>query len=481
MYLQISGCRFNFPLLGPVLFATLLLSNLSEGAVTATVTEIANLKSGIAAGVSVSISANYIVVGAPAAAKGDGRVFILDLNGNLLQTLPAPNDAKNFGISVCVRDGAGQSYLIVGANLTRSQAGSPPGEGAAYTFLLQGAGAPVDAGALNLPATAPQNERWRFGSSVAICESPIQGGNIQVALVGSPGAGEGGRVYVYERRNDAWGAPAIWDSTTSGAEITGADFGKSVALDGNVAVVGAPGSRISRNPGTSSNPGVVYARYWNPANNGAWRAEVDPVSPQRAAAKPDARSLLPLRFGESVAVAKSGNNYTILVGAPMASRFKGFSGAAYFYDLVYTGGAPRANPPGFNSRITPPDPATPAADKATMVGFFGSSVGLNYVNSEAIIGAPWGDSRRHGGKGVIYLARKNGTWTIEVPAVEPQNRKSSGNMFGSSVAATPTGDFKAVVGARGENTGKKKKHGNGYTVTRRDVIAAPIAPVVPHP
>ena len=177
-------------------------------------------------GYSVAVSAETVVVGAPAPSSGDGTTYIYVSSGsgwpatpsNTLAD-PAATAHDRFGYSVAVSAGT----VAVGA------AGSNSRAGAAYIYVRGTTGwSTAPTATLSDPA-APRKED--FGYSVA-----LQGRNKR-AVVGAPGS-SGGAAYIYVMRASGW-------STTPTATITdplasrGDDFGGSVAVFHNTAVVGA--------------------------------------------------------------------------------------------------------------------------------------------------------------------------------------------------------------------------------------------------
>jgi WD40 repeat protein len=139
----------------------------------------------------------------------------------------------------------------------------------------------------------------RFGSSVAI------DGN--VAIVGAPG------------HNNVSGAAYVFDVTTGQElfKLSASDpaffriFGHSVAINGNTALVGAPGD--------------------DHAGSGSGSAYLFDVTTGQQLAKLTTRdaSVNDL-FGDSVAI--SGN--TVLIGAPYEDQVSSKSGAAYLFDVT---------------------------------------------------------------------------------------------------------------------------------------------------
>jgi hypothetical protein len=126
-----------------------------------------------------------------------------------------------------------------------------------------------------------------FGRSVAIAGDTI--------LVGSPWSGAGGAAYVFERNGNTWSQQQKLTASDGDAKD---EFGHSVALDGNTAVVGAPSDEPQTNVGGTAGSAYVFVR-----NGGLW-SEQQKLSSFTGDPNNDA-------FGGSVAV----SGETIVVGA----------------------------------------------------------------------------------------------------------------------------------------------------------------------
>ena len=200
----------------------------------ATWTQQAKLKASDAAaddrfGFSVSVSGETAIVGAywddnPREESGSAYVFVRDGTGWTQQAKLAAADAApfdQFGRSVSV---SGETALV-GANNSLSFAES----GSAYVFVRNGTTWTRQA-----KLTAPDATTGdRFGASVSVSgETAIIG-----ARRAEDDAGfEKGAAYVFVRNGTAWTRQAKLTATDAGVFD---DFGDSVALSGNTAVVGA--------------------------------------------------------------------------------------------------------------------------------------------------------------------------------------------------------------------------------------------------
>lgn len=176
-------------------------------------------------GAAVAISGSILVVGAAlddiSGAVNGGRVFVFNATtGALLRTItnPTPQVNDNFGAVVAISG----STIVVG---TPSDNTGGADSGQAYIYDLAGT---LVATILNpSPATSDA-----FGGAVAIDGSTI--------VIGAPGddtdAVDSGAVYLF---NATGGAPiSTLVNPAPGASVF---FGQGVALSGNTIIVGAPG------------------------------------------------------------------------------------------------------------------------------------------------------------------------------------------------------------------------------------------------
>lgn len=184
-------------------------------------------------GTSVAISGEWVAVGAPFNDDMDanaGAVHIFQVSGGAVswkQTLydANPNAGNRFGNSVAM-DG---STLVVGAPWAD---GVSANEGSATVFQLSGSSWIQDSYLLSPTGLADEY----MGTSVDVSESCSQGTTI---LLGAPNADNVGYVHVYYDNGSAWQPRSSWESANPSS---GALFGYSVAIDGDVAVAGEPGS-----------------------------------------------------------------------------------------------------------------------------------------------------------------------------------------------------------------------------------------------
>jgi hypothetical protein len=132
--------------------------------------------------------------------------------------------------------------------------------------------------------------------------------NGDVALVGAPRAGESGVVYVYDRD---WTRLATLTAVTAVPE---ADFGRTVTLAGDTALVGAPSD-----DGSAGESGAAYVF---DAPDGDWDGS---ESQQLVATDGDAGD----EFGSGLALGAFGG--TALVGAREGDGAEADTGAVYVF------------------------------------------------------------------------------------------------------------------------------------------------------
>jgi hypothetical protein len=299
-----------------------------------------------------------------------------------------------FGYSV----GISGDYAIVGA-YREDDGGSDAG--AAYIFRRTGANT-WDSGTKIVASDAAAND-W-FGWAVAI--------NGDYAVVGAPLEGTGGSAYVFNRTGTN-----TWDSGTkivaSDAQ-TGDQFGHSVAISGDYAVVGA---YAEDDGGSDAGAAYIFRR----TGTNTWDSGKKIVASDAAAND---------NFGQSVAIS---GDYAV-VGAPRkGSGALINAGAAYVFRRTGT------NTWDSGTKIVASD--AQGGDQ------FGYSVGIS--GDYAVVGAYLEDD---GGTnaGAAYIFRRTGTNTWDSGSKIVASDAQAGDRFGFSVAIS--GDY-AVVGAPEEDAG----------------------------
>ncbi|HEU5170459.1 MAG TPA: choice-of-anchor B family protein, partial [Gemmatimonadales bacterium] len=293
---------------------------------------------------------------------------------------------------------------------------NPSHPGAVHVFRRGGDGGWSEAAALSLDELTLGDQ---FASAIAV--------DGDLLAVGAPAHGEAGAVYLFERRGGGW-RPAGKLEPPAGARGKGDEFGRSLALQGTLLVVGAPSHEDSR--------GAVYA--YRRDGKGNWSA---PVTVGAGAAAND-------RYGRSLALAGD----RLLVGAPGPHA----SQVGPQDSLQPKPGAAIVYRAGRDGRWTEETRLGFGADSAIGFGF-----GVHLSATEALVGAP-------GGAGAVYaFTRKGDEWTpagrLVAAAPEP------GSYFGFTLARTGSTVF---VGAElaNQNTGRVhvfERSGDGWRETQQ--------------
>jgi hypothetical protein len=260
-------------------------------------------------GESVAASGDMVLVGAPydddaGSASGSAYVFGQNAGGadNWGQTAKLAaaggTEGDNFGYAVALD----RHTLLVGAY---GDSDSGTSSGSAYVFTRRG----VTFKEESRPTSPDVAAGDYFGYDVAV--------DRDIAVVGVPydddNGANAGAVYVFARNAggaNRWGQVAKITASDGAAQDT---FGRAVAIDGNIIVVGADGeSSLSSTPGAA----YVFARNAGGADNWGQAAKLTITG----GAADDG-------FGHGVAVA--GN--IIVVGAPYNDDNGDRSGAAYVF------------------------------------------------------------------------------------------------------------------------------------------------------
>jgi len=238
-------------------------------------------------GVTVSVSGNYVVVGAHRdddLSENAGSAYLFDTSGNLLETInnPTPELNDRFGITVSISG----NYFLVGANAEDTGAINA---GSVYLFdtsgnLLQ---------TINNPE--PVRNDW-FGDSVSIS------GNYFV--VGAPYAGDedGGIAYLFDTSGN------LLQTINNPTPVHDDQFGESVSISGNYFVVGAHHDNTG-----DENAGSAYLF----DTSGNLLQTINNPTPMHAD-----------QFGKSVSIS---GNY-IVVGADAEDTGAKTAGSAYLFD-----------------------------------------------------------------------------------------------------------------------------------------------------
>lgn len=308
-------------------------------------------------GSSVAIRGNAAIVGSPQdddAYPSSGSAYLFDVaTGQQQHKLTAIDAAEEdlFGFAVAV----GGGWALVGAD-GEDDGGSQAG--AAYLFNAD-TGQELD----KFTASDALSED-RFGSTLSL--------DGDVAIIGAYGnddSGESsGSAYVF----DLAGRQELRKLTALDA-AAGDEFGWSVAMSGNLAVIGAP---FDDDAGVGSDSGSAYLFNVSTGQQLRKFTAADATADQR--------------FGYSVAI--DGN--TVVVGAYLDNDVAVDAGASYVFDA--STGAQLA-------KLT-------ASDGASS-DYFGYSVGVS--GGRALVGAFLNDARGNGaGAAYVYTIPEPATWVL---------------------------------------------------------------------
>jgi hypothetical protein len=280
----------------------------------------------------------------------------------------------------------------------------------------------------------------RFGSAVAV--------DGDVAVVGAPLEDDGGiagrgAAYIFR-----FSAAGTWDLERRLVAPDGAvndQFGSSVAVSGGQVVVGAP---LRDEAGIADRGGAYVFRLTDPVT-ATWELTATLVSEDGAVDD---------RFGSSVDISAD----SILVGAPFRDQ-GGIAdeGGAYVFR--------RTDPPADIWEAT----ALLTASDGEVNDRFGSSVAIN--DGDLIIGAPLRDQAGISDLGAAYVFRR--TDAVDLWSEVDLLLASDGEVndrFGSSVALD--GDD-ALIGAPFREEGGILNQGAAYVFRRTDIAANTWTPV----
>jgi hypothetical protein len=281
------------------------------------------------------------------------------------------------------------------------------------------------------PSGADTSDPIAFGSAVSVSGD--------TAVIGTPHKnGNGppfpGAAYVFVRAGTAWTQQAeLAASDPSGYD----EFGTSVSVSGDTAVIGASGHAVNGNVPADTGHGASYVIV---RVGGAWSQQAELTAADGITGHSD-------EFGSSVSV----NGDTAVVGA----RFKAVNGhngqgAAYVF-------ARSSGVWGQQAELT-------AADGAVS-DVFGSSVSISGDN--AVIGAPAKAINGQGGQGAVYLFVRSGSaWSQRTEFTAADG--VAGDSFGNAVAVS--GDT-AII-AKSVNTSNLANLAPLAYVQNLDVVTA---------
>ncbi|MGJ8724877.1 MAG: hypothetical protein ACSHYB_10005 [Roseibacillus sp.] len=363
-------------------------------------------------GTSVAISGDTVVVGAErdddgGSASGSAYIFTRFGSSWSLQAKLTADDAARedrFGFSVAI---SGDS-VAVGAY--RDDDGGL-NSGSAYLFTRVGSLWSLQEKLTAGDAASEDN----FGYSVAISGDSV----IVGARLNDDNGSFSGSAYVFNRSGSSWAQQA---KLTASDAAAGDNFGISVAISGDSAVVGA---NLDDNIGTDYGSAYVFNR-----SGSSW-SQQDKLTAGDAAASDN--------FGDSVAI--SGD--TIVVGAYSDDDAGSASGSAY----VFT-----------RSGSLWSQQAKLNAGDATALAFFGESVAIS--DDSIAVGAN-GDSHAGLSSGGVYIFTRSGSSWSQQDKLTASDAAANDN-FGKTVAIS--GD--SVVAGAHLDDDDGSSSGSAYVFTR---------------
>ncbi len=385
-------------------------------------------------GYSVAISGDYAIVGAylededaaggaPLSAAGSAYIFkrtgtTWAQEAKIVASDRAADD--NFGTSVAISG----DYAIVGAyNEDENAAGGATASaaGSAYVFKRTGTTWAQEAKIVASDRAADDN----FGISVAISGDYVLVGALfeDENAAGGATAGNAGSAYVFKRTGTTWAQEA---KIVASDRATNDYFGRSVAISGDYAIVGAYNKNEDAAGGaTASAAGSAYVFK---RTGTTWAQEAKIVASDRATND---------NFGVSVAIS---GDYAIVGAFREDENAAGgatelAAGSAYIFKRTVTTWAQEA-------KIV-------ASDRASADNFgFSVAISGDYV----AVGAYLEDENATGGAtasnaGSAYVFKRTGTTWAQEAKIVASDRAAS-DRFGYSVAIS--GDY-ALVGAYQED------------------------------
>jgi len=309
--------------------------------------------------------------------------------------------------------------------LTRSQAlKADYNETYQYDALdrLKQAGRAGDANSLYAQAAKLLASYGAAGDNLGSCVA-LDG---DLAIVGAPGAdpnsvSNSGAAYVFHKGDDGWRQVAKLVANDPNADD---NFGKAVAISGQTVLVGSPNADPN-----GSNSGAAYVFNCTSGAGWQWQQAAKLVASDGAASN---------YFGNAVAIDGS----RIVIGAHGRDSSKG---AAYVFE--------HSDANGWQEKCKLPSPTLNASD------YFGFSVSLD--GNTAVSGA-YGDDQAADAAGAAYVFRYSGTsWSLEQKLTAGDAAAS--DAFGRSVAIS--GD-KVVVSAPMDDYDSKSNVGSAYVFSR---------------
>jgi hypothetical protein len=369
-------------------------------------------------GAPVAVSGDAFLIGASFddvdgnANQGMASIFMICQGLAEQQKLTASNGGvtDSFGYSVAVSGDTavvGSPFNNVGGNVD---------QGSAYVFVRNGA-AWTQQQILTVANGAASDF---FGVSVSVSGDTVAVGAYQDDVGANA---DQGSVYIFTRSGTTWTQQQRLDASDGAASD---DFGQSVAVSGDIVVIGAPEDDIGGNIAQGS--AYIFTR-----TGGVWTEQTKLIAGD--AAQSD-------RFG--IAVAISGD--TVVIGSPF-NDISGNSaqGSAYVFTLS-------------GATWTQQEKLTASAGAA--YDEFGHSVAIS--GDTAVVGAYLNDVGGNLRQGSAHVFTRSGSAWSEQQKLTAQDGATN-DIFGASVAVS--GDT-VVVGAPGDDINGRIEQGSAYVYVR---------------
>ena len=378
-------------------------------------------------GSSVAISGDTVVVGSQGADvganthQGAAYVFVKTAEGwvDMTQTakLTASDGAVNdfFGGTVAV---SGETVVVGVPNVDGFR-------GSAYVFVKPAGGWADMTQTARLTAAdgAPGDF---FGNSIAVSADAVLVG----AFDDSIGANEyQGSAYVFEKPAGGWADMTQTAKLTASDGAAEDEFGATVAISGDMVVVGAYSDDI----GANANQGSAYV-FEKPAGGWADMTQAAKLTTSDGAAE-DSFCVVAIS-GDTVVVGAYGDD----IGANAGQ------GSAYVFEKPAGGWADMTQ----TAKLTAPDGAAEDA--------FGGCVAIS--GDTVLVGAPYNDFNTGQNQGSAYVfVKPAGGWADMTLASRLNVAGGAADNFGSSVAVS--GDT-VVAGSQGTDVGANANQGSAY-------------------
>jgi FG-GAP repeat len=316
----------------------------------------------------------------------------------------------------------GEAVALSGDTALVGAYGEKGGVGAAYVYVRSGTDWKLQA---RLTASDGATGDW-FGWSVALSGD--------TALVGAYGGDENqGAAYVFVRSGTDWNQQAKLTATDG---VANHDFGWSVALEGDAALVGAPGVTVP-DPDYPDFPWIVGSAYVFTRSGAAWSLQAKLIAWTVDPEERDGDGGL----GSSVTL--SGD--TALLGAPGSIGGASWPGAAY----VFTRAGSQWE---YEAKLAAPDgrlgdgfgDAVAVHGDTAIVGSWSDAIGLNYGQGSAHV-----------------FTRSGGVWSYQAKLTASDGDED--DMFGYEIALS--GDT-ALIGALNHEAPDFAPQGSAYVFVR---------------